>query len=241
MRNIFFTLVIILVQYSNTLLGSYDKELSNSLFKQANNLYESGEVKRANEIYKRLAIEDKISSTELYYNLSSSYEAMGEIGQAVLWYERLLTINPFDKETLSRLSLIVEGHSSSLKTVFIFVHIFLYVFLLLFTLSAVLFIVSIVSIKYKMAMRKLLYISIVLSTIFLLFTALSQMEYNKKYIVTVQENISLYKGNNLSSDSLKVLSEGTKLEILEEYDVWFYVKMKSGEKGWIYKTHSEKI
>lgn len=71
--------------------------MTETLFEQANILHTQGEVQQAIEQYLRIIKEHGVSAS-LLYNLANSYAAAGEVGLAVLNYERARHLAPGDAD-----------------------------------------------------------------------------------------------------------------------------------------------
>lgn len=75
--------------------GAEEKNAAASMFEQANILYTQGEFQQAAKQYMGIISKYGVSAP-LLYNLANSYAAAGEVGPAVLNYERALRLNPGD-------------------------------------------------------------------------------------------------------------------------------------------------
>ena len=91
-------IIVLFLFQSYYLCSAADLDKLNNLFESANKLYNDGKYLEANYLYKDIAASNFVSK-DLYYNLASSYAAIGSNGYAVLYYEKALNISPFDKET----------------------------------------------------------------------------------------------------------------------------------------------
>lgn len=203
-----------------------DLEKINNLFESANELYNDGKYLEANYLYKDIA-SSNIISKDLYYNLASSYAAIGSNGYAVLYYEKALNIAPFDKEIKSMISSI-NGNSDYDSVLIITMYLLLILFLVFFTMLIVLFI-------RKKKINKFL---ILLSVVFFILLIILSSYINSDYIVTI-DNANLYSGSSTKSDIVSQISEGEKLRVIEEHDNWYYAE--GNFKGWINKSSAEKI
>ena len=63
-------------------------------FNRANQHYWDGEYEAAQELYQDLAERYRIENPELYHNLANSYAKTGQLGAAVLYYNRALAAAP---------------------------------------------------------------------------------------------------------------------------------------------------
>ncbi len=73
----------------------------------ADSAYMADEFTKATELYLK-AIEDDGPSAKLYYNLGNSYFRLGEMGNAILAYERSLRLDPTDRQTRENLAFVNE-------------------------------------------------------------------------------------------------------------------------------------
>src|SRR3989304_5337713 len=67
------------------------------LFFQANQAYKSGNYEEASKIYSELIINGPVSG-HIYYNLGNSSFRQGDLGAAILNYERAKTLIPRDAD-----------------------------------------------------------------------------------------------------------------------------------------------
>jgi tetratricopeptide (TPR) repeat protein len=85
--------------------SSADAEEPRALFEKGNSFYESGDYQSAIEAYGSLVARG-VESKDLYYNLANAYFKNGELGRAILFYERALRLSPRDEDTKANLSLV---------------------------------------------------------------------------------------------------------------------------------------
>jgi hypothetical protein len=75
------------------------------VFLQANQAYEAGDYPSAIEHYQDLASRGVVD-VDLFYNLGNAYFESGELGRAVLWYERALRVDPRSEDPRANLALV---------------------------------------------------------------------------------------------------------------------------------------
>ena len=219
-------IIIFLIMNSYFLYCKSNLEKINALFENANKLYNDGKYLEANIIYRDLT-SSNIISKDLYYNLASSYLALGSNGYAILYYEKSLNIAPFDKEIKSTIHLLTGNYNYN-SLLIIIMYIFLALFLALFTYLIVLFFLNTKINKYL----------IILSILFLIPVIISNKYINDDYIISINTT-NLYSGRSLISKIISIIPEGKKLRVLEEYTDWYYVK--GNFNGWINKSYAKKI
>ena len=75
-----------------------------AFFDEGNQRYQNGDFDGAVASYARI-LEAGLESGDLYYNLGNTYFKRGEIGPAILYYERARRLMPADEDLLANLAL----------------------------------------------------------------------------------------------------------------------------------------
>ncbi|HUV12601.1 MAG TPA: tetratricopeptide repeat protein [Acidobacteriota bacterium] len=75
---------------------------SERLFDEGNLLYQQQDFQGARDKYLQIETQGEVSSA-LYYNLANSYYKIGNMGKAVLYYERALRLDPGDDDIQANL------------------------------------------------------------------------------------------------------------------------------------------
>ena len=73
-------------------------------FDKANDLYRKNKFEDAVKEYKKL-IDDGYESAALYYNLGNAYYREGNIGHAILYYEKALKLEPNDDDIIHNIAI----------------------------------------------------------------------------------------------------------------------------------------
>ena len=100
------SLVLLLIAFSPLQAKSL---LDRETMVRANQLYENGAFNQASQIYQQLA-DQGFSESELLYNLGNAYYKEGELGRAILNYERAARLSPRDSDIQANLEF-VQGQS----------------------------------------------------------------------------------------------------------------------------------
>ena len=75
-----------------------------AFFDEGNQRYQAGDFDGALERYAQI-LDDGLESGELYYNIGNTYFKLGELGPAILYYERARRLMPSDGDLLANLEL----------------------------------------------------------------------------------------------------------------------------------------
>ena len=75
-----------------------------AFFDEGNQRYQAGDFDGALERYAQI-LDDGLESDELYYNIGNTYFKLGELGPAILYYERARRLMPSDGDLLANLEL----------------------------------------------------------------------------------------------------------------------------------------
>ncbi|MDY6822996.1 MAG: hypothetical protein SWH68_04240 [Thermodesulfobacteriota bacterium] len=92
-------IVLVVLVFTGTALA---QELSRK-FLNAVDAYEKGQYEAAANGFSRIA-ESGVRNGKLYYNIGNAWFKAGDIGRAILWYERAMPLRPGDPELVFNLS-----------------------------------------------------------------------------------------------------------------------------------------
>lgn len=194
-----------------------------------------------------------IANSKLFYNLGNGYLKKGEIGQAILWYERALKITPHDPDIKFNydyaMSLVKDERED--KEFPIVKILFFWKYLLsastiqyLAIIFNVLFWISVLVIKLlnKRNYRWISYLILVPALIFISTAIFNYYEsaYLKEAII-IPPKVSVRSGLTDDSTELFALHAGTKVKIEKERDGFYRIYYSEGKIGWIKKGDAEPI
>ncbi|MFI3296021.1 MAG: hypothetical protein R3Y59_00135 [bacterium] len=232
------------------------QELEQTLWQQATEQYSSQQYTEAANTYEQILQSGK--SAALYYNYANSLFKSGEIGAAILNYERALLLAPSDEDIKFNLEFANQQKSDKIDKVdkfFLFswtnalMHRFTpnqwaYMAITLFSLTLALLLIYFFS--KRRAIRKLAFylaISLLFLTIvsFLYsFASKSEMVKRAPAIVMVG-SVSVNSAPDVSGTEVFVLHEGTKVYIKSQLTDWSEISIESGNIGWIPTSAIEPI
>lgn len=238
-----------------------------SLADQANAAYQRDDFNGALSLYEQAAKEDGTSSL-LYYNMGNTHYRLGNMGKAVLYYERALLLDPSNDDARTNLEFVNDklqlkidrGSSFVSDTIGGFVRsIASDTWAQLGIASFILLLVAVLVYIFAEAviLRKigffgggvLLLVSIV-SNICAFYT--HSIAVNKNYAIVTIPSATLSTSPRVPKDKSEeafMLSEGTKVEIVDsvqgavdgEVIMWLDVKADDQHRAWIRSTDVEHI
>ncbi len=85
-----------------------NQDAAHAIFEQATVAYNNGDFEQAVELWQGL-VDQGLSSVELEFNLGNAWYRRGELGEAILHWERALLIAPLDREVRANLELARTG------------------------------------------------------------------------------------------------------------------------------------
>ena len=208
----------------------------------------------AYEAMRAQSIEDGV----LYYNLGNAYFKAGQIGLAVLNYERALELMPGDRETRTNLTFANELIAGDVEPaplpLVIRWLVQLYqrvrpdtlarVLSLSFVLAGVLLTIFLYDAwpSWRNAATAALVLCGLASLLsgVTLATKLNQAA-NRVEAIVLTENAYVRSGPGEGSPRLAEVHEGLKVRVIGEREEWFQVTLANGLAGWIRRSEMEKI
>ena len=220
-----------------------------SIFSEANELYNRANYIEAINNYKEI-IKNDFHSAELYYNLGNAYYRLDSIASSVYYYEKALQLNPNDREIIDNLALVnktlvdeidpittplIESILKSLSNIFYF-ETWGYISIFFSFLIVALFL------SYYFAnssrVKRLTFVLLCISSIFMLVSLINGNKgynnyINNEYAVIYSYETDLKTEPNYRSETLFMLHEGTKIQVLENYNNWIKIRLVNGQVGYI--------
>ncbi|MCF7886575.1 MAG: tetratricopeptide repeat protein [Candidatus Marinimicrobia bacterium] len=241
------SIIVILLLFNGL---QYAQEASlESAFQKGNQLYNQKNYTEAIQNYKKV-LRAGYESGKLYYNLGNAYYKNGEIGKAILNYERARKFLPDDKNIefnleLARLKIkdkidrpsefiifrwIQEGIDNLTATGWALVF------------SITIFIISVIyAIQSLSSSERIRNITRPLMTSFVLILLLSiyplyyqhKMQNRKDRGIILKEEIETVAAPQRGSTTLFLIHKGTKVKIIDRDDNWLKIELIDGKQGWI--------
>ena len=220
-----------------------------SIFSEANELYNRANYIEAINNYKEI-IKNDFHSAELYYNLGNAYYRLDSIASSVYYYEKALQLNPNDREIIDNLALVnktlvdeidpittplIESILKSLSNIFYF-ETWAYISIFFSFLIVALFL------SYYFAnssrIKRLTFVLLCISSILMLASLINGNKgydnyVNNEYAIIYSYETDLKTEPNFRSETLFMLHEGTKVQVIENYNNWIKVRLVNGQIGYI--------
>ena len=218
------------------------------IYNKANQYYASNDFQSALSNYLVL-IERGVKNPHLYYNLGNTYFKLGEIGFAILYYEKALALRPFDRETRENLEyakrslkervlpLYSESFFEFLRVTYSYLNLrnIAFIELFVFTVLIALCYLYLFS-PYKRHILKKYFV--LCAVVFIIFSTASffYLSNEKKHPkgIVVEKEIEVMTAPIAESAVIFVLHEGTATKLLETREAWLLISLTDGREGWVY-------
>ena len=239
----FISKIILLITFS---LGFGQNQ---TIFKQANTLYNEGKYERAIKKYEQI-LSSKKHSAALYFNLANAHYKLNHIAPSIYYYEKALLLKPEDKDINNNIVFARNMTIDAIETVpevglKRFFNNLIKAFSFdtwawLSIVSICIFVALIITyrVSYTTSVKKLSFIASFLflmsSLCCLIFAFQNQKLFDNSNPAIVFAKTSEIKSEpNLRSNKAFELHEGTKVNVLEEVDNWKKIELSDKNTGWI--------
>ena len=250
-RSSFAALLLVLISF--TMFG---QSIEESMQKAGDN-YRNGQFDQAIEIYEHL-LNKGYEGTTLYFNLANSYYRIGQLGKAILNYERALQLSPSDedvKHNLAFANLSTVDRIQPLPTFFLFewwesilasltVNGWTYLVYIFFILLIVLIVIYFFA-KTTFQQKLILFSGLGMLAIFVMLFSLLIVKINREENVIegviIGQSITVKTSPDIKSTDIFVIHEGLKVNLEDKLDNWVKIRLADGKLGWIENNTVEKI
>jgi tetratricopeptide (TPR) repeat protein len=232
------------------------EDSAQAIMQDANKLYESSEYMQALELYQK--IETDFRSPVLFYNIGNCYFKTGNIPEAIVYYERSLKYDPENENTLANLKqankFITDDIQAMPQTAvsqwwYNFTRkqsINFWAHLSIYLMIAGFLILILAIVRTPNFIRKfstLLGSLAVIAGIFTFFLAQSAKDNieNDNYAIIFTPKVDVMSEPKDDGSRLFVIHDGLKVNITDENNEWFEIKLVNGAIGWIKKVDCKVI
>lgn len=240
-------IVYIIMLLSNFIFAQNEAD---KLFKEANELYKNEKYNEAIKKYELIEKNNKLESSELYFNLGNCYYKLGKIAPSIYNYEKALLINPTDlsiktnlvfaqKKAVDDINVVPDvGFSNFIYKITLW---FQYdVWAWMAVILSIFFLISFIVYYFsgKTIIKRVFFLGMF---VFLgcIVIALTFGFLQKRFERTIRPAIVFEEVTNLkseaknSSKNIKLLHEGTKVYVKEVLGNWKRVQLTDKTEGWI--------
>ena len=236
-----------------TLLAGINLSANEPLLDSAESSYSASNFETAIQHYQSI-LKKGLSSPDIHYNLGNCYFRSGELGNAILYYEKALKIDPSHENSAFNLTLAKtkridkfdEVPQFSFDVVLIGLNKYIshnYASILGSTLIVFAALCYIYAKKIKI--KKLIYLARIVVTIGFLITFIAWKQQSAvndyKAGIVVVKSSNIFSEPNPNSTLLFEIHEGTKIEILSASGNWLNIKAPNNSVGYIEKLNLREI
>ena len=229
-----------------------------AFFDEGNQRYQEGDFNGALERYSQI-LADGLESGELYYNIGNTYFKLGELGPAILYYERARRLMPGDGDLLANLELarsLTADEVAPLPGFWLFRAVGWWVGLLprpmlvwlvavayLITIAAVIFVILRPATVLAAWGRWLAIASATVVVVFGLNLAVRELGIgaSEEAVIMAEETAVQSAPSDDSTLQIFAVHEGTKVRIDRRSDAWIEIILEDGKVGWVRADQLELI
>ena len=238
------------------ILGSIQGQ-AQGLFNQAAQNYKNEAYNKAIEQWNTI-LDNGQHSAALYYNMGNAHYKLNQVGPSIYYYEKAIALTPNDPQIKTNLAFAQNAKIDAVtplpKTFFsrwytLVVGQFTFdQWALLAVLFSVLF--SILFLRYYFAsaeQKKRLFFTtaIICGCLFVLAFAMASVSYQglqkNVFAIVFSEATDIKSAPKINSDTVFVIHEGTKVQLLETDGLWSHVAIVNGIEGWMPSSELKKL
>lgn len=245
MKKYLLKILFVLVIFS---CSSFASDLS-ELMNKANNYYKNNQYQLAIEEYNKI-VRQGYEGASLFYNLGNAHYRLGQIGYAILYYEKALKYAPSDddiKHNLALARLNLKDKVDSLPPFFIFnlweglIALFsvtgwtyvTYIFYILLLIAIIFYFFSKNSTQQRISFFSGIGFLVLMLFSILLLNVKMNKEYNIKSGVVIRKEITAKSSPDNSSKDSFTIHEGLKVKLEDRVDNWIKIRLDDGKVGWV--------
>ncbi|MBU1045076.1 MAG: tetratricopeptide repeat protein [Candidatus Omnitrophica bacterium] len=233
--------------------GAQSDSQAQALFYKANESFQQGNYEQSEKIYQEI-LAAGLHSGSIYYNLGNAFFKQGQLGRAIVNYERAQRLLPQDSDVQANLQYALSLCNNSvvplkqfwlisiLKSIARHLPLDSWTMLLSGVYFLVLLFLAWFMLSKIIVLKK---IAISLSCLLVLVSCLwlvkfQQIRLDKKAIIIVSEIDSRFAPAEDAVVHFKAY-EGASIDIIDQNNAWVRIKTPDGKIGWVPESAIEKL
>ena len=240
-------LILILFLCLNTICA-FAQETITEKFSQANEFYRQGDFPQAIETYHEILLSG-YESGELYYNLGNAHFKSGELGKAILYFEKARRFLPRDQDLAANLKMAQMRVADRIEVPKLAIWKLLDKIICLWTMPTISIItLTLYLITLTLAVlyyflpkggwkKAAFYFMTPCLFIFLLsaavFGVINWQEANIHQAIILLDKVEVVSAPDENAQGLFSLHEGVKIRITQQLTPWSEIQLPDGKKGWV--------
>ncbi len=252
-KTIFIVFILMFFSFIKAWAQVCDIKSANSVFASANVLYKESKYLEAISKYDEI-LKSGFESFEMYYNLGNCFFKNGQLGKALLNYERARIFAPMDSDLRSnyyfvRSELSLDSRYTS-KNIFLrFIDKFFdnwsVDFLVVVALIIWIMILSLLILKlFVPALDNILFGGLIVLVIFGILLGsgfIRKVLWLEKSAVVIVKEVEVKFEPIVSATTYFKISEGNTIEIIDKNIDWLKIRRSDGKIGWVINSSVEKV
>lgn len=222
---------------------------NSNLFEQGKDAYKNEEYQSAINSWKKI-LDSGQHSASLYFNLGNAHYKLNQIGPSIYYYEKALRLDPNDRDIKNNLAFAENARIDIIeplpKTIFrrwyervsglLSYNGWAVASVVFSTISVFFFLWYYFSASERK--KRLLFVTSLVSSVLMLcslviaFLLYSDAAGDRPAII-FSESAEVRNEPRLKGESVFILHEGTKVQVIDQDGEWFRVRIADGKDGWI--------
>ena len=246
-------IIIIVCIFSQAFFG----QTPNELFDQANLAFKNGQYEKSINLYNSIE-KSGYQSDVLYYNLGNAYYKLNKIAPSIYNYEKSLLINPTNTDAQNNLNfakrMAIDVIEPMPKTLFqkineSIIYSVSYnnwaIINIVFAFLSIAFFIMYFFSSFETKKRTFFVLTFVGFGLFLITLSMGIKArhhfVNDQPAIVFEPKASVKSEPGFNSNEIFELHEGTKVQILDQIENWYKIKISDGKTGWINRNQVKKL
>ena len=254
MRKILKTVTLVLLFFVPMILLA---DGAKTLFERANDAYEKEDYDSTISLLDSL-MSVGLESPELYYNLGNAWFKKSDIPKAILYYEKAKKLDPNNVDINYNLELANTQIADRIEPIpefflkkwwrstllyftegqWMLINIISYSILFIFII--IFFITHSKSLKQNTFFFGILFLIISLSSGFLGYQS-NRLAHTHNTAIVFTPTVNIKSSPNDKAKTIFVIHQGIKIQLIDQLQEWYRIKLANGSIGWIKRNDFEKI